>query len=686
MEMPAPVDKTGVRRFLGLMQYVAKFIPNLSTVSAPLRELTEKEVQFEFGQAQSDSFEKLKKLASTAPVLAFYDVNKPVTVSVDASSEGLGAVILQDELPVAYASKALTDSQKRYAQIEKEMLAICFGCERFRQYILAKEFMVETDHKPLENIFQKPLHQATHRIQAMMMKLQRFKLHVKYVPGKYLHVADALSRAYLKPSVEDTEEILYDETLEVNYLKNHVPMTEEKLTEFQNATCEDSSLQKLKFTALSGWPDSKCEVDSDILPYWNYRDEIGYMDGLLFKGKKLIVPKSLQREMLNKIHEPHLGIVKTKQRARDVLFWPGLMSQVEDTVSQCSVCNSHRPANVKEPMMSHDIPDRPWAKLGADLFELQGSNYLICVDYFSKFPEIAKLKDCTSKETITHMKSMFARHGIADEVMSDNGPCFASREFASFAKSWEFKHSTSSPGYPQSNGQAERTVQTVKNLIKKAVESGKDPYIALLEYRNAPLDNVGASPAQLLMSRRLKSKIPVTEALLQPEMQVNVHFKLKERQKVQKLYYDRGTKELPIVKEGEMIRTRKNGVWNPAMVSKVHSDRSYIVDTGGRLLRRNRHHIRSTKETSIQLPSSEVINNESNLDSYIPEPENLPYSVEPDNSVEHQAIPATSDNQVPITHNVSVGKIPRSTPGYSNYGSKTRVGRVSRLPARFRQD
>lgn len=168
--------------------------------------------------------------------------------------------------------------------------------------------------------------------------------------------------------------------------------------------------------------------------------------------------------MLARVHESHLDIVKCKERARDVMFWPSMAKQIEDVVLKCAICNTFRWSNSKEPLICHDIPDRAWVKVGVDLFHFYRGEYLLCVDYFSKFPEIAKLTQTTRRHVVTALKSIFARQGIPDEVVSDNGPQFSSAEFGVFAENWEFVHTTSSPGFPQSNGQSERTVQTVKNL------------------------------------------------------------------------------------------------------------------------------------------------------------------------------------------------------------------------------
>ena len=579
-----------------MIQYLAKFIPNLSEISAPLRTLLQGETEWHWDEPQRVSFETLKQLITGAPTLKYYDVNKAITLSVDASSEGIGAVILQDERPVAYGSRALTDCQQRYAQIEKELLAIVYGCEKFHQYLYGREVQVESDHKPLESIFKKPLHQAPMRLQRMLLRLQKYNISVSYKPGKELHIADALSRAYLREQKED----LLDEELQVNWITPQLPISEEKLEVFRNATAQDSVLQELKNMTMRGWPKDRSAVPDSVQPFWTFREEISFASGLLFKSDKLIVPLQLRPEMLEKIHESHLGVVKCKERARDVLYWPGMSAQIEQVVAQCAACNEHRSSNQKEPLISHPLPNRPWEKVGTDMFHCNGSEYLLCVDYFSKYPEIMRLSDTTSKGIITAMKSIFARHGIVNILVSDNAPQYASAEFKSFAESWEFSHVTSSPHYAQSNGLAERTVQTVKRLLKKA----DDPYIALLEYRNTPLEGVGLSPAQMLMGRRLRTKLPVSTSLLTPEGALKVHDKLKEKQAKQKSYYDVHAKRLPELHAGENVRMQSGNSWKPAVVLSEHGQpRSYVVRTPeGRVFRRNRRHLRETAER--EFPSS----------------------------------------------------------------------------------
>ena len=215
----------------------------------------------------------------------------------------------------AHASRPLTKTQQNYAQIEKETLAVVFGCEKFHQFVYGRTVEVEMDHRPLQSIFNKPLHQAPARLQRFLLQLQKYDLQVTYKPGKYLYVADTLCRSYF----QETKEQLVSET-EINAInpKSYSPISPEKYAQFQRETAKDLELKALSSVILKGWPDNREDVSPAVRQHWSYRDELTCLDGLLFKGDKIVVPKTLQSEMLEKIHETHQGIVKRKNRARQV--------------------------------------------------------------------------------------------------------------------------------------------------------------------------------------------------------------------------------------------------------------------------------------------------------------------------------------------------------------------------------
>ncbi|XP_033109311.1 uncharacterized protein K02A2.6-like [Anneissia japonica] len=188
-----------------------------------------------------------------------------------------------------------------------------------------------------------------------------------------------------------------------------------------------------------------------------------------------------------------------------------------------------------------------------DIFFLDDQNYLITVDYFSNYWEIDYLKDLQSETVIAKMKSQFARQGIPECVISDNGTQFTSELFSQFSKKWNFQHKTSSPGYAQSNGKAENAVRTAKRLLKKAKADRKDPYLAILDLRNTP-DQDGSSPVQKLMSRRTRNRLPTTSKLLKPKVEKGVFENIKIKKERQELQYNKSARDLKPLQVGDKVR------------------------------------------------------------------------------------------------------------------------------------
>ncbi|XP_022808398.1 uncharacterized protein K02A2.6-like [Stylophora pistillata] len=250
-----------------------------------------------------------------------------------------------------------------------------------------------------------------------------------------------------------------------------------------DGTESDPELQQLQKVVMSGWPQTKVETPVETRPYWNYRDEINCHKGLMFKGDRIIVTNSLRLEILQRIHAAHLGIEKCRARARSAVFWPGINCAIEELVSKCSTCQQHQRSNQREPLIPQEVPERAWATVAADIFYYKGKDYLLVVDYLSKYPEVARLSCKNSETVILAVKDKFASHGIPERLIADNIP-FNRVKSKDFASKWEIEVVTSSPHYPKSNGLVERDVQTVKQLLRKADESKQDAVLALLEFRN----------------------------------------------------------------------------------------------------------------------------------------------------------------------------------------------------------
>lgn len=238
-----------------------------------------------------------------------------------------------------------------------------------------------------------------------------------------------------------------------------------------------------------------------------------------------------------------------------------MSDEIEKCVAKCSICSKFARKNTKEPLIPHQVPRRAWEKIGTDILQFGSQDYIVVVDYFSKWIELCKIPDKTAATIINVLKIIFARFGIPETVMSDNMP-FASFEFKDFAREWYFDSVTSSPLYSQSNGMSERSVQIVKNILRKSSEEGKDPCIGLLEYRNTPIKGMDLSPAQMLFSRRLRTKLPVSNTLLEPEAHksADVQCRLKERQVRQKSDYDTNSKPLTSLKPNESILLQKGKI------------------------------------------------------------------------------------------------------------------------------
>ncbi|KAK0147806.1 hypothetical protein N1851_012497 [Merluccius polli] len=250
----------------------------------------------------------------------------------------------------------------------------------------------------------------------------------------------------------------------------------------------------------------------------------------------------------------------------------------------------------REPMVVAEVPTAPWHKVGMDLFHLRGKDYLVVIDYYSNFPEMALLANLSSTCVITHAKSIFARHGIPHTVVSDNGPCFSSKEWQKFAVQYDFNHVTSSPHYAQSNGQAEKGDHILKQLLKKAADSDSDPYLAILSYRASPLQ-CGLSPAELLMNRKLQTTLPShPNDKFKQNNPSKIEHKLRQQKLMQKSFYDRTTKHLPPLTANNTVRIGDADGWSTKVtVLQEVAPRSYTVRTDdGQTLRRNRRSLLKT--------------------------------------------------------------------------------------------
>ena len=704
-EMPTPTSKQDVKRLLGMVNYLQKFMPNLSEATAPMRDLQKETNQFHWDeQVQGRSFEQLKEILSAAPVLKFFDPTDDVELQCDASERGLGACLMQGGQPVAYASRSLTDTEANYAQIEKEMLAILFGVERFEQCVYGRPVLIQTDHKPLESIFRKSLLSAPKRLQRMLLRLQKFDLHVEYKKGSEMYLADTLSRAFqvCKGTQKDAvEDVVYIEEMRGNTERElesinmiqYLPVSEETQALIQQATESDATLRELKSIIRKGWPPTREEASASIRDYFPFREELSLQNGLVFKGERLVIPTSVREDMLTKIHASHIGIQGCLRRAREVMYWPGMNKDVEQCAAKCEVCNSKPAAQGKEPMICHEIPSRPWEKIAVDLFELNGTEYMVTVDYYSSFFEVDRLTTKKAEEVIKKLKAHLSRHGIPDQLISDNGQPFASDSFQEFANTYSFDHVTSSPTYAQSNGKVENAVKTAKSLLEKAAKSKQDPYLALLAWRNTPSETLSTSPVQRLFSRRTKTLLPTSNQLLKPKIPEDVNQKMKLQKAKQSMHYNRGAKELEELRPGDVVRIQPQKTqfgkkeWTQARVEGKVDIRSYQVRTeDGRAYRRNRRHLRRTQEAMCNSEVEVLLPPRTLANPATPSAREQQLSVQPatsnvtvSNGIQQSTAPVRQADKPQVEQPVSSAQSKPASPPVMT----TRSGRVVRPPIRY---
>ena len=425
-------------------------------------------------------------------------------------------------------------------------------------------------------------------------------------------VADTLSRAPL-PQLSTANlsgEQIFRVELEAMALDNS-GISKSTQQHLQEQTAMDPALQKLSLLIMTGWPTVKTSVDPLVRPYYTFKDELSVADGIVYKGQQAVIPSSMRPAMLEKIHKTHFGVGSCIRRAKVSLFWPGMTSDIKNECTSCPLCAQYASQAPKEPMLSHDIPNRPWSVVSQDILMWEGKWHLVTTCHYSDWVEIDVLPNTLTATVVQLTKAHFARFGIPERLVTDNGPQFVSSEYKQFASEYGFEHVTSSPYWPQGNGKAEAAVKIVKRMYQK----NQDIHLALLDYRNTPQQGEERSPAQRPLSRRTRGILPMTSVLLEPEVAhpVAVKTEIGARRTRAKHYYDRnlGGKAHEGIQPGQWVYAKpnpqhKHSPWPHGIVQTVSSPRSYTVVTpNGGEMRRNRTQIRppDAKTYRSQQPS-----------------------------------------------------------------------------------
>lgn len=582
-ELKCPTNRTELQRILGTVNYLRPFIPHLAEICSPFHSLLKKNTLWQWTSRNTEQFNQLKKAIRNAALLTPFDPQKPITIQADASKMSLGCALFQNGQPIMYASRSLSNSEISYAQIEKEMLSISYAFQKFHYFVYGhKNIEVHTDHSPLLSIVSKGIPQITNnRLRRLRLKLLNYQFSLKFVPGKHLHVADLLSRdCEPTPVVED------DSMMDIIHVLGAIKINPNTVNEYIKATKDDDTLFEVKKFYNEGWPKSFSSENSELNHYFGLRNDITVQDDLVYLDDKLIVPKSMRKSTLQTLHETHLGFNKLKIKAQEYFYWPGLVSDLRNITMSCATCAKFRRSKLKEPLLSHEIIDLPFYKVAADILEFDGNNYLVLVDYYSRWLEVERIRDKSALSVINVLKGIFARFGIPSIFVSDNIP-FNSKQFLEFSKLWNFELKFSSPLYPRSNGLAEKGVGIAKIMLKKAKLEKTDISLYLLNYRSAPVANLVYSPAQLLQSRMIKTKLPTLPTKLTPHVIQDKAVTSKIGQAAQ---YNKTALNKPhVFTEGQnvLVRNAKTKVWEEGVIYKDLGNRSYLVTLNGVNYRRN---------------------------------------------------------------------------------------------------
>lgn len=507
MNFRAPKNVDELSSFLGLINYVGKFIPNLATVTENLRELKSQQ-NFEWNEKHTIEFEALKKALASDTVLGYYDPEARTQLIADASPVGMGAVLIQfspnGPRIISFASKVLSPAQRRYCQTEKEALALVWGVEKFAFYLYGKEFELITDHKALEIIFG-PRARPCARIERWVLRLQTFQFKVIYKPGKS-NIADPFSRLLR----EEDDEPPFDEEAEqyINRLVEAAVPSALSIREVEQASSQDETLQRVKVAIESqDW--------SEIPDYAVFKMELCVTGDIVLRGCRIVMPTKLRELVLELAHEGHPGISGMKAKLRTKVWWPGMDSEVVKWVKKCHGCQLMTLPNAPEPMQRKKLPSQPWVDLAVDYMGPlpSGESILVVVDYFSRFIDVRVLQNQTKEGTVKELDELFDLFGYPMTLTSDNGPCFRSAEFSQFCTSRNIQHRKTTPYWPPQNGEVERQNRSLLKRMRISDSEGTDwkedlkTYVK--SYHKTPHRITGKTPFFLMFGREMRDEIPV---------------------------------------------------------------------------------------------------------------------------------------------------------------------------------
>lgn len=570
-----PKNADDLRQFLGLVNYYHRFIPNSSTILHPLNQLLHKDKKFVWSSECSQSFKKIKEIIASDQVLIPYQRDLPLILATDASPHGISAILSHrlptgEERPIAFASRSLAKAESNYSQLDREALAVFWGAKRFYYYIAGRPFSFVVDNKPIQQIFHpsKDLPAfAASRMLRYAAYLSQFDYTIEHRPASRHQNVDFLSRF----PVENCNVNIVDECY---FLQN------ERLSDVSKTSTISVELLRKETVADQELSKLLKELQSGT----NHDPEYSINDHIIFRGHRILIPKSLQPAVLQELHSTHLGIVKMKSIARNYVYWRNIDQDIESMVKSCKNCADRRKLPQKAPLHQWEPASKPFQRIHIDYAGPMSDRYFfIVVDSFSKWLEVyITKKPPTSEKSIEFLHSYISHYGIPEELVSDNATTFTSQEFRQFASFYQINQRFIAPGHPATNGQAERFVQFIKDKLKKLAdepESIEEKLRSILfKYRITPTPN-GKTPSQMVFGETIRNRFD----LLNPHQPA------------------KSSKLKPCVRKfelGERVQSRNyqsSKLWKYGTVVERLGNLHYLIELDdGYVIKRHLNQLRST--------------------------------------------------------------------------------------------
>jgi len=469
------------------------------------------------------------------------------------------------ERPNAYASRPLSLAEKNYSQIEKEGLAIVFGITKFYMCLFGRKFTLHSDHKPLLKIFSPqgstPVLAAS-RLQHWAILLSSYRYDIK--SSSDIANADALSRLPL--------EFKHDASVEspiFHVAAQQVTRHPVKAHQIARDMAHDKTLARV--LAFTEWLEHSGVHDPDLKPYFIQHHDLSIEQDCLIWGLRVIIPPNLREPILKELHWSHPGVARMKSMARSHVWWPKLDADLEQITRACLQCSKTWNTPPAAPPCPWAWPSGPWKRVHVDFATSEGKHNLILVDGCSKWPEVTgPVRSTDAAATISVLSNLFTRYGFPEQVVSDNGPPFQSKEYGDFLRLNGIQRVLVSPYHPAANGQAE-TFKKFRQMSEGDGTLHLHIQNFLLSYRSTQHATTGTTPAKLFLQRELRTRL----SLVHPDISLHVT----NNQTKMKTYYDRHTK-FRTLSPGDRVLARDHlskEKWRTDTIITQHAPASYCI-------------------------------------------------------------------------------------------------------------